>query len=197
MVAHERLIKIPVPDFNEVIDNEITSESFCLCYQFNIDDSGYGRYGFDTEKAKDLLKNLFPDLYCYDDKIKTLVKKKSLDSQGLYFFENWEKIKAELDGYKLTIKKNEILARKGMAIKNCNEKPRLFEVYENGKLSSNVVDELISLDCGFFIVNNYMPQGGKCLIFIDSSHLDKIQLAAKNMDIKFDDLPSIDSLKAW
>ncbi|EFM17531.1 MULTISPECIES: hypothetical protein [unclassified Pantoea] len=197
MVANERLIKIPVPNFNEIIEIKKDSEAFCLCYQFNVDDYGYGPYGFDTDKAKDLLKVLFSEIYYYDNQVRGLVKKTVLDSEGLYFFKRWEKLKSDLDSYKLTIKKNEILARKGVAVEVLNEKPELYDVYENGKLSSRVLNDLSRLGCEFFIVNNYMPQGGKCLIFTDSSCLNKVKSLAKDLEIKFDSFPSIDSLKAW
>ena len=196
MVANERLIKIPVPNFNEIIEIKKDSEAFCLCYQFNVDDYGYGPYGFDTDKAKDLLKVLFSEIYYYDNQVRGLVKKTVLDSEGLYFFKRWEKLKSDLDSYKLTIKKNEILARKGVAVEVLNEKPELYDVYENGKLSSRVLNDLSRLGCEFFIVNNYMPQGGKCLIFTDSSCLNKVKSLAKDLEIKFDSFPSIDSLKA-
>nr|WP_033762173.1 hypothetical protein [Pantoea agglomerans] len=197
MVANERLIKIPVPNFNEIIEIKKDSEAFCLCYQFNVDDYGYGPYGFDTDKAKDLLKVLFSEIYYYDNQVRGFVKKTVLDSEGLYFFKRWEKLKSDLDSYKLTIKKNEILARKGVAVEVLNEKPELYDVYENGKLSSRVLNDLSRLGCEFFIVNNYMPQGGKCLIFTDSSCLNKVKSLAKDLEIKFDSFPSIDSLKAW
>jgi len=197
MVANERLIKIPVPNFNEIIEIKKDSEAFCLCYQFNIDDYGYGPYGFDTDKAKDLLKVLFSEIYYYDNQVRGLVKKTVLDSEGLYFYKRWEKLKSDLDSYKLTIKKNEILARKGVAVEVLNEKPELYDVYENGKLSSRVLNDLSRLGCEFFIVNNYMPQGGKCLIFTDSSCLNKVKSLAKYLEIKFDSFPSIDSLRAW
>lgn len=197
MVANERLIKIPIPNFNEIIEIKKDSEAFCLCYQFNVDDYGYGPYGFDTDKAKDLLKVLFSEIYYYDNQVKGLVKKTVLDSEGLYFFKRWEKLKSDLNSYKLTIKKNEILARKGLAVEVLNEKPELYDVYENGKLSSRVLNELSRQGCEFFIVNNYMPQGGKCLIFTDSSCLDKVKSIAKDLEIQFDSFPSIDSLKAW
>ncbi len=197
MVANERLIKIPVPNFNEIIEIKKDSEAFCLCYQFNVDDYGYGPYGFDTDKAKDLLKVLFSEIYYYDNQVRGLVKKTVLDSEGLYFFKRWEKLKSDLDSYKLTIKKNEILARKGVAVEVLNEKPELYDVYENGKLSSRVLNDLSRLGCEFFIVNNYMPQGGKCLIFTDSSCLNKVKSLAKDLEIKFDSFPSIDSLRAW
>ena len=197
MVANERLIKIPVPNFNEIIEIKKDSEAFCLCYQFNVDDYGYGPYGFDTDKAKDLLKVLFSEIYYYDNQVRGLVKKTVLDSEGLYFYKRWEKLKSDLDSYKLTIKKNEILARKGVAVEVLNEKPELYDVYENGKLSSRVLNDLSRLGCEFFIVNNYMPQGGKCLIFTDSSCLNKVKSLAKDLEIKFDSFPSIDSLKAW
>jgi len=197
MVANERLIKIPIPNFNEIIEIKKDSEAFCLCYQFNVDDYGYGPYGFDTDKAKDLLKVLFSEIYYYDNQVRGLVKKTVLDSEGLYFFKRWEKLKSDLDSYKLTIKKNEILARKGVAVEVLNEKPELYDVYENGKLSSRVLNDLSRLGCEFFIVNNYMPQGGKCLIFTDSSCLNKVKSLAKDLEIKFDSFPSIDSLKAW
>ncbi|MCD2359040.1 hypothetical protein LQK91_21850 [Pantoea sp. MHSD4] len=197
MVANERLIKIPVPNFNEIIEIKKDSEAFCLCYQFNVDDYGYGPYGFDTDKAKDLLKVLFSEIYYYDNQVRGLVKKTVLDSEGLYFYKRWEKLKSDLDSYKLTIKKNEILARKGVAVEVLNEKPELYDVYENGKLSSRVLNDLSRLGCEFFIVNNYMPQGGKCLIFTDSSCLNKVKSLAKDLEIKFDSFPSIDSLRAW
>lgn len=86
MVTNERLIKISVPDFNEIITGEANPDAFCLCYQFDINSEGYGRYGFETEKAKRLINELFPCVYYYDERACSLVKKSSFESPGVYFF---------------------------------------------------------------------------------------------------------------
>lgn len=87
MVDNERLIKIPVPDFNEIVDIKIKSKVFCLCYQFNIDENGCGPYVFDTDKSKVLLKDLFPDIYYFDGQVRGLVKK-HYSTQKVFTFLN-------------------------------------------------------------------------------------------------------------
>lgn len=197
MVANELLIKIPVPHFNEIVDTKLDSKAFCLCYQYDIDKKGYGRYGFDTEKANNLISVLFPEIYYYDVEMLGLVKKTSLTSTGIYFFKNWEEVKRDLEKSKLNIKKNEMLAKKGIAVPTCTQKPLLYEIYNDDKLSSRVIGELKKQGCCFFIVNNYMPQGGKCLIFMDETYLEFICSAAREQNIDFKSFPSIDFLKAW
>ncbi len=197
MVANELLIKIPVPDFNEIVDIKLDSKAFCLCYQYDIDNKGYGRYGFDTEKANNLISILFPHIYYYDVEMAGIVKKTSLTSKGIYFFKNWERVKHDLEKNKLNIKKNEILAKKGIAVPTCTQKPLLYEIYNDGKLSSKVLGKFERQGCYFFIVNNYMPQGGKCLMFMDETYLEVIYSAARELNLNFKSFPSIDFLKAW
>ena len=198
MVVHERLIKIPVPEFNEITTHKMNSDAFCLCYQFNLEGHAYGPYGFDTEKARVLIKKLFPNLFYYDKQNKSLIEKEKIDLRGVYFFENYENLRLDMEKYKLFIKKNELLLKKGMAINNDNKsKPKLWEAYENDKLSLPVLNDLNSMQCGFFIVNNYMPQAGKSLIFLNRNYLGLIEAVAKELNINFECFPSIESLAAW
>lgn len=197
MVTHERLIKIPVPDFNKTTTHKLDLDAFCLCYQFDLGDHGYGPYGFETEKAEEFIKKSFPNLYFFDKERKELIEKERVDMPGVYLFENHKELKSHLEKYKVLLKKNEILLRKGLSLNESKEKPLLWDVYEGDKISSSVLTGLNSIKCGFFIVNNYLPEGGKSLIFLNDCYLNRINLFVKELNLKFDLFPSIDSLKSW
>lgn len=197
MVTKERLIKIPVPPFNLVTTSILDFDSFCLSYQYDIDENGFGPYGFNTNKAESFLRLMFPEVYYFDEMRDILIKKEKINDYGLYFFDKYEFVKSENEKYRLLIKKNEILSRKGIEIKNIESSPLLWDINKDDKIKSEVIYELNKLDCGFFIVNNYIPEAGKSLIFANEKSLIKIKKVAGILEIDFNDFDSINELKPW
>ncbi|MFP1764517.1 hypothetical protein, partial [Lonsdalea quercina] len=64
MVKNERVIKFPLPDWNEPFISNDELEACCFCYQYDFDENGFGPYGFNTENGRKIINKVFDgDLY--------------------------------------------------------------------------------------------------------------------------------------
>jgi len=57
----ERVIRFPLPKYEDVFDSleNLKIKPYCVCYQHDVNENGYGPYGFHTEKSKRLLEDVF------------------------------------------------------------------------------------------------------------------------------------------
>jgi hypothetical protein len=196
----ERIIKFPFPKYKSCFDNEdlLQKSPFCLCYQYNLNkDHQYGPYGFDTEKAQLILRRSFLKLYFWDEVKRDILKTQvNILRRGIYFYDNEDYIEQErksISSYFIQKRKNEIL-RKNEPIESI---PFLLKVSNNNKFSVNFLNQLINENINFFIVDYFTPEAGNSLIFFNNSILKRIMLLAKQESVNFDDVESIDNLKAW
>ena len=83
----EQLIRFPYPLYNDSVKSleTLIEKPYCLCYQFEVNENGYGPYGFDTEKSKELLKKLFEGLYFWHNG--AFIKNDNYNLRsGIYFY---------------------------------------------------------------------------------------------------------------
>ncbi|WP_445495991.1 hypothetical protein [Photorhabdus sp. SF281] len=198
----EKLIKYPFPEWANVFTdvNKLIVEPYCICYQYNVTQNGYGPYGFLTDISQKIISNIFNELYFFDSTINSLKKRENINKDGIYFYgensEN-EKIMSEVYNYSHIILKNKFREKKGLPPISLPLNPVLLELYKDNLYRSEKVNELIRRDCGFIISDFYMPESGKTLIVFKPELWDEIVLLFEKEKVLFVELDSFNLLKAW
>lgn len=197
----ERLIKFPLPEYCNCFDSvqNLIRIPYCLCYQYDIDNNGYGPYGFKTFKAKSILEKVFNNLYYWNNN--QIIEYNSLDFRsGLYFYNepDWVKLKIkEISSYHIKVKKDILLRKKnGTALLVQTSPPHLIRVYD-GLFKTDILNELLISNINFFISIFFTPEAGQSFIFFDHTLLSEILQIAKENGISLTDISSIEKLAPW
>lgn len=197
----ERLIKFPYPKYCNCLESaqNLRYSPYCLCYQYDVDDNGYGAYGFNTIKSELVLKDLFNSLFYWNND--NIIEYQSLNiKSGLYFYNDDAWVKSEMRNicsYNISLRKTELLRRKGInVISEPTKSPLLFNIYD-GSYKTDVLNDLLELNINLFISHLFTPEAGQSLILFDPSLILKIEQIAINKSIEFVKVKSIDELKSW
>ncbi|MCX8749558.1 hypothetical protein J3U75_09270 [Snodgrassella sp. B3088] len=203
MVINEKLIKFPIPNWNRIINPDLDSMAYCLCYQYNINCNGYGPYGFNTYFAKKIILKTFPNLMYLDKQNSEFISLKHVENiqrDGIYLYGDKEKldlIYSELNKYYLIKKKNEMKSKKKLSQEPLPSKPLLLDLIEDNKYKSEVIKKILHLDYKILISHHYMPEAGQTCILFEQNILLKIKEYALYYNVPFVETSSIDQLKAW
>lgn len=202
MVKKEKLIKFPVPDWNRMINSDLDSIAYCVCYQYNIDSNGFGPYGFNTDNAEKIIKKSFSNLmYLENNNDRFLLKYvENIQQSGIYLYgekENLDLVYAELIKYYLEKKKNEIKLKKLLPQTSLPSKPLLLNLIDNDKYKSEVITKMLYSGCKIIICHHYMPEAWQTLILFDQDILSKLKKYTSYYRVQFVEVSSIDKLKAW
>jgi hypothetical protein len=85
----ERIIEFPLENYQiygSELQPEISKQGYCFCYQHDVNESGYGPYGFSTKTAKTLLDEVFEPVRIWYDSRKILINAEMQDIGGGLLF---------------------------------------------------------------------------------------------------------------
>lgn len=204
MVIHERIIKFPVPNWDRIINSDLDSTSYCICYQYHFNSNNYGPYGFNTDNSLKIINQVFPELFFLNERSndgnKLLTKTKEIKKNGVYLYGNEEEINSldlELTKYYLAKNKNEIKLRKSLDQDPLPTEPLLLSLLKGNIYDSETIIKILNLDCGLFIKHHYSPEAGDTFILFDKKLITSFKTSALNYGIEFVEVNSIDDLKSW
>lgn len=204
MVKNERFITFPAPEWNlpYVKNNNDDFFCYCVCYQYDFDDLGYGPYGLTTNSAANLVDDFFKDgLLTYSESHKNkLALHKFSSRKGLYLFSRKKKVTDlynECTLYASNLVKSEILKKRGAKIESTPTKPLVLSYLQKVERSVEDITEIMHQGYGVMIVNYYTPQAGETLMFFDKVIFDAFVTEIINRGIGLAHFDSIDELKAW
>lgn len=175
---------------------------FCICYQHDVNESGYGPYGFHTAKSKTLLKRALGPLIYWNSERGQLVDVDIPRADGIYFFKDQSyvlKIKEEV----LTYQKFQALQalrdryKKTSILTSSSAKPVLLDVAQGQKISGAAISKILESNCSFLISYSRITEIGQILVFFDTSLREQIREIAEDEGINYKTERSIDDLKAW
>ena len=203
MVNNEKLIIFPVPNWNRIINSDLDSMAYCICYQYNIDSNGFGPYGFNTEKAEKIISNTFPNLMFLEKDSKDFVSLKDtkiIQQFGIYLYGNsakLESLKIELKNYYIEKKKNEIKFKKSLIPIFLPIEPLIMSLVNKDQTQSYTIKKLVNSNIGLIFCHHYMPEAGLTLIMFEKKILLELKKNATHNKVNFVELSSIDEMKAW
>ncbi|MFJ0492296.1 hypothetical protein [Citrobacter werkmanii] len=199
--ANEKLIKFPISEWMlkaNGFTKELPSSTYCVCYQYDIDDNGFGPYGFSTIASDKLLSFLFSNILFFDKSKNKLDFCSNIDKRGVYFYGNKiGEIERQINEHSKLILKNKLKINKGLAEEVHAEKPLLFELYSDNKIEVDVVNEFISNKFDFLFNYFFTPMAGQTLILFNNEIWNKAVEYCKDNKIHTQEVCSIDDLKAW
>lgn len=201
----ERIIEYPLQQ-NCVVEISTTDpalpEGYCICYQYDVTPDGYGPYGFETEKAKTLLHQIFEPLIYWNNTRQKLIDTTIPQGSGLFLKKDQVYVKYleyELSNYyqKTAIRKLREKYKKHTSAKTTYTAPLLQSISQDGKIPASVISNLIENECEFFLGEIEINTGGLHLAFFDVATKEKIKIHAKAIGVDYHVLKSIEELKAW
>ncbi|MFP1984442.1 hypothetical protein ACLEE6_08735 [Lonsdalea quercina] len=202
MVKNERVIKFPLPDWNEpfIFNDEL--EACCFCYQYDFDENGFGPYGFNTENGRKIINKVFDgDLYYLNKLDMEKVKNKQhLKKKGVYVYSRYRPavdLYCIFENYKKNLLKNEIKKRKSLPLSPEPIKPAIIKLMEGEHVYSEDINEILNMGYGVFIINHYMPEAGDTFIFFDDDLCLLFESCAIKLNVSCLVVDSINKLNPW
>ncbi|WP_268800689.1 hypothetical protein [Pseudomonas huanghezhanensis] len=201
----ERLIEFPLAS-EYITSTQLTSpvlaQGYCVCYQHDVNEYGYGPYGFRSEAAKNLISNVFEQMEFWCEHRGKMFNSRIPNGAGVYFYQDQlyvTKLENDLAKHQRKVALHALRDRYGRSSPNESacEKPLLLSVYENGKIRVDAISVLIKEDCAFFLIYHDLNLGGDVFIFFDPSIRDKIKNYSKHNHINYAVVDSIDMLNDW
>lgn len=200
-ISDERIFIFPLPSWNNPIKGEITAgKPYCLCYQYNVDVNGYGPYGFCTQNAQEIIKDIFGLLYYWRVDKSELVFRDMPTEAGIYFYGDpsyIERLQGQVNKYRSMQRKNEMLERKGIPTSPLPPLPLLFTLSDSFFFDGVSLDRLVRESNKFFIRHFYTPEAGEVLILFDDDILDRIKIVTDHRQIDLLEVDSINKLNSW
>lgn len=198
----EKIILFPLPEYVQIFDDKsiLIQKPFCICYQYNIE-KGNGPYGFNTEKSERLVNSVFSNIKYWDKEKFKLTERKLKIDKGICFYNENEcliDLQKDVDSYLIMSKKNEYLKKMYGKVFNSERTPILLEIYDNCNfVKSDTINKLIERNCHFFIQQTYSPEAGISYILFDEYIQKKIEKIAREEQIEFKILDSLDQMNPW
>lgn len=201
MVSVERMYIFPLPSWNNPIIGGGIGKLRCLCCQFDIDEHGYGPYGFSTERAREIIREVFGRLHYWDPITKDLTAKDIPTKSGVYFYRNTDFIdtnQGELKKNKLVQKKNALLEKRGMQTLPIGELPILLKLYDKDEqVSGKTLDSILQKCDTLFIRHFYSPEAGEVLILFNDHIINYVEATAKQRGVELQHIDTINMLQPW
>lgn len=202
MVKNERVIKFPLPDWNEPFISNGDLEVCCFCYQHDFDQNGFGPYGFNTENGRKIINEVFNDDLYYLNKldVEKVAKNQLLKRKGVYVYSRHAPVVdlyCIFENYKKNLLKNEIKKRKSLPLSPEPIKPAILKLMEGDRFYSEDIKEILSMGYGVFIINHYMPEAGDTFVFFDDALCLLFERYAMKLNVGFLVVDSINKLNPW
>jgi hypothetical protein len=201
----ERIIEFPFDQWGFLeafIEESELPQAYCVCYQYDVNVSGYGPYGFDTEKSKALLAEALEPLVFWNKTRHQFLNALTPNGSGLFFPKGQPSVAAmerEVKSYNRAMDMQKLRRRYGKETeeKNPPVKPLIMQLVENGKISLPAISKLIVGGVDLFIGYMDMNTGGLQLIFFDRKAVDKIKNYASIISVDYCLFESRKDLKPW
>ncbi|HCC0890840.1 TPA: hypothetical protein M4K80_004457 [Salmonella enterica] len=197
----EKLIKFPVSEWmtkSNNFKNSLPLSAYCICYQYDINENGYGPYGFSTIKAKELLSFLFTNLMFYNKEEKNLTVCSIPGKRGVYFYgDSSNRINKQMQEYKKMILKNELRVNKGLTEETYSEIPDLSKLYNEHEIEVSIINKIIDEGYDLFFNCFFTPIAGQSLIVFDDNVWSRATEYCENNEIFFQVTDLTDNLKEW
>lgn len=201
----EQLIEFPLTPYyisNSPLTLPADTYGYCICYQYDVNEHGYGPYGFRTNSAKNLLGQVFGPLSYWDDTRKKMLDTAAPDGGGLYFFKGQsqiEKLEEEIVNQQRaealqTLKKK---YGKSSPTEQTTNQPLLYHPYEDEKIRATVIETLLKSSWEFFFIYRDLNLGGQTLVFFSPLARKKIRDHSEQNNIHYIAVSSADELKDW
>lgn len=197
MVKNERVIKFPVPDWKRLFSKEFDKLTTCFCYQYDIDESFYGPYGFHSSIAKNIINDFKCDFVFYNVIERKLINVNNIHRNGLYISSDRNPIGNEIEIYSMAVQKNDLRKRRRLNEIEVEKKPLLLSVDSECKISNEVIVHLINNDIPFFIVNDYMPEAGKSIMIFSEEVVKRFLDVVRKYNVDICAVDNIDLMKSW
>jgi hypothetical protein len=149
-------------------------QGYCVCYQHDVNEYGYGPYGFRSEAARNLLSHVFEPLIYWDDSRRKMFDVRMPNGGGLYFYKHQpflEQLENEVSNYQKAIKLQSLRDRYGKLSAGApvSKKPLVYDAYEGGKIRVAVISDLLKANYKFFFIYPDLNLGDEVFVFFDSS----------------------------
>lgn len=200
---NEKLIKFPIPEWNRVVSFDLDSIAYCICYQYNIDSSGFGPYGFNTVTAEKIISKTFVNLMYLEksDNGNLLLRHvENIRKHGVYLYGNnsrLESLNIDASKYFLAKKKNELKLKKRLQQEPLPPEPLILNLLNEDGYISDAINNILCMNLGIIICHNYMPEAGQALILFDQNILSDLKSNASYYKVEFVEVSSIDKMKPW
>lgn len=200
---NEKLIKFPIPEWNRVVSSDLDSIAYCICYQYNIDSSGFGPYGFNTVTAEKIISKTFFNLMYLEksDNGNLLLRHvENIRKHGVYLYGNnsrLEPLNIDASKYFLAKKKNELKLKKRLQQESLPPEPLILNLLNEDGYISGAINNILCMNLGIIIYHNYMPEAGQALILFDQNILSDLKSNASYYKVEFVEVSSIDKMKPW
>ena len=152
----DQIIEFPISP-SEMFEGAIDQNNgFCISYQYDMDENGYGPYGFRTERMIKLLGKILCPALRWDATRKRLVEMLFPLSAGVYFLENQlyvEELKDALRDYERSCKLSSLRLKykKSQQVEIGSVEPSIFMVSSERKMPAALVNELLRNKCLFLL----------------------------------------------
>lgn len=200
--AMEQIIEFPIEQGDIFTEQPLLPRGYCLCYQYNVDQHGYGPYGFNTATATNFLRTLFPDLLHWEPERQILESLPVPTQEGVYFSKTQPHtlaLKEELEDYQKKIK---IESLREKYKKNDTPtaqiiKPTLINLTEHQKIPAQIISTFITHEHFFLINYFFMSNARNTLIFFNKNIPATAKKIAESMNLRYLTLDSMNELKPW
>lgn len=175
---------------------------YCICYQYDVNEHGYGPYGFRTNSAKKLLSQVFGPLSYWNDARRKMSDTEAPEGGGLYFFKGQSKVE-KLEEEVLNYQRAETLQTlrkkygKSSSTEPITSQPLLYSTYVDEKIRATVIETLLNSSYEFFLIYRDLNLGGEVLVFFSPLARKKIRDHSERNNLKYITLSSADELKDW
>lgn len=195
----ERIVRFPYEEWMREVffgDNDLVSLPYCVCYQYYVDESDCGEFGFSTENASYILSCVFGkevSLYTGHGVKKT----EHIDINGLYLYGDSlinNNLLNSYSGFSSIELKNKLREKKGMVPVANVEKPCLYNIQVDDRFDVLKINELININADFFLSRFFMPEAGQSMLIFDLSVWSEINKCASVIGVDCVELNSIDEL---
>lgn len=189
MGINNYIVSFPYPSWSNLTDNDtgLIKKPYCICW-YELDEHNDITYGFKNITAKEFLKRLFSKVMLVSEDSYKLHSPEGFKSRQVYFYDDnkeFNVLKNEIERYFLLKKKNELLKKRGMILKeNVNDLSyMLFEI--NGVISSNAINSSLKKKVPLFLSCYFTPEAGETIVLFNEDVELKIRHIAINMGVIF------------
>lgn len=197
----ERVIKFPLPIWmadNFIRAKELCTEPYCICYQRDVDNNGFGPYGFSTDKSQKIISGVFSNISHLDAERNSIKEQKNINIDGVYFYgERSNNLILEHNKFHSFKAKNKMRTKRGLSAEPLPAEPFLFNFIKDGIYDSNKLNYLIINGYNFFLSKFNTPQAGQTLCLFEPNVWHKIKLHCELNEVHTQEFNSPEQLNHW